>query len=384
MRTYEKTHHWITFQIDFRQLNHEHWLLLGEAYSKCTHIAGAPLLPSVSEELHQVYLAKGVHATTAIEGNSLSEEEVRRQIEGNLDLPPSKEYLRQEINNILKGVNDIGDMILEGGSAELSLDLINAYNKAVLLDLDLPEYAVPGEIGKVPVGAGRYKGAPWEECEYLMDRLCEWLNGPEWPTGQDKLVIYGILKAILAHVYIAWIHPYGDGNGRAARLVEFHILLSVGVPAPAAHLLSNHYNETRNEYYRWLDHASKENDVFPFIQYALQGFVDGLKEHIDTIQGFQLIAHWRNHIYNSFQDKEKPTDVRRRHLILDLSFAGKEGPFKTVADFRHITPRMAEAYAGKTAKTIKRDLAELFRMDLLQRAESGGASNIPCRNSGCI
>lgn len=57
--------------------------------------------------------------------------------------------------------------------------------------------------------------------------------------------MYAIFKAVVAHLYLAWIHPVGDGNGRTARLVEFQILLSSGVPSPAAHLLSNHYNQTR-------------------------------------------------------------------------------------------------------------------------------------------
>ena len=46
----------------------------------------------------------------------------------------------------------------------------------------------------------------------------------------------GILKATLAHLYIAWIHPFGDGNGRTARLVEFMLLSRAGVPSPSAHL----------------------------------------------------------------------------------------------------------------------------------------------------
>lgn len=50
--------------------------MLGEAASKCEHIAGVPLRPSVAQELHRLYLAKGALATTAIEGNTLTENEV--------------------------------------------------------------------------------------------------------------------------------------------------------------------------------------------------------------------------------------------------------------------------------------------------------------------
>ena len=99
----------------------------------------------------------------------------------------------------------------------------------------------------------------------------------------------GILKATLAHLYIAWIHPYGDGNGRTARLVEFMLLARAGIPFPSAHLMSSHFNLTRNRYYRELDRSSRvsgrgggndRGDAFGFVEDAVQGFVDGLADQM--------------------------------------------------------------------------------------------------------
>ena len=60
------------------------------------------------------------------------------------------------------------------------------------------------------------------------------------------------------------------------------ILAREGVPSPCPHLLSNHYNLTRAEYYRQLDRSSRANsgrgDPLGFLLYSLQGFVDGLRE----------------------------------------------------------------------------------------------------------
>ena len=74
--------------------------------------------------------------------------------------------------------------------------------------------------------------------------MCDWLNSNEWERvfGRNNVILTGIIKAIVAHLYIAWIHPFGDGNGRTARLLELQILLNSNIPTPAAHLLSNHYN----------------------------------------------------------------------------------------------------------------------------------------------
>lgn len=40
MRTFERTHPWISFRIDLRKAGPSLWLLLGEAASKCEHVAG--------------------------------------------------------------------------------------------------------------------------------------------------------------------------------------------------------------------------------------------------------------------------------------------------------------------------------------------------------
>lgn len=85
---YLKTHPWIRFSLDLRQCDFRLWLMLGEIASKIEHLSGAALRPDVADELNKIYLTKGVRATTAIEGNTLSEEQVQLQVEGKLDLPP--------------------------------------------------------------------------------------------------------------------------------------------------------------------------------------------------------------------------------------------------------------------------------------------------------
>lgn len=368
MRTYNQTHPWISFSIDLNKAQYIHWLLLGEAQSKCKHFERVPLLPSVAKKFYNVYLAKGVIATTAIEGNTLTEEEALQHLEGKLNLPPSKEYLEQEIENIIQACNLIGEKTLHSDSTDITAEEIRSYNRFVLNKLPLDEDVIPGDTRKHNVVVGRYKGAPPQDCEYLIEKLCEWLNtGINCPP--EFKMAFGILKAILAHIYIAWIHPFGDGNGRTARLLEFRILLSVGVPATAAHLLSNHYNQTRTEYYRQLDISYKdENNIFSFIEYALRGFIDGLKEQIQIIKNQQMSVHWINYIHAEFQNKNRRTDLRRRRLIIDLSKEEKPIP---ISEVRHISPRIAEEYANKTQKTIKRDINKLSQMELIVKSEEG-------------
>jgi Fic family protein len=365
MRAYEQTHPWLNFQLDLSAAHYKIWLLLGQAQANCTTIAGLPLLPDVAQQMKKIYLAKGVLATTAIEGNTLTEEEVQKLIEGQLNLPPSKKYLGQEIDNIITACNQIAERVLTSSDTSLCVEEIKNYNKQVLNHLATDEDTLPGQIRQHKVGVGRYRGAPPEDLEYLVGKLCEWLNTGFDQNTLGKMPLY-ILKAIVAHVYLAWIHPFGDGNGRVARLVEFQILLSAGVPTTAAHLLSNHYNQTRTEYYRMLDQSHRHPDgLLDFIAYALQGLVDSLEEQIEEIKQQQLRVHWRNYIYDCFKTMDSATSQRQRRLILDLSEHADPVP---VASLRHVSPRIAEAYAGKTDKTVLRDVSELEEMGLVEKS----------------
>src|SRR5262245_64811416 len=120
MRSYEQSHPWITFELRLTRLTHKTWLLLGEAGSKCQHVAGVPLRPEVARRLHEIYLSKGVHGTTSIEGNTLSEAEVLRRVTGDLPLPPSLEYLGREVDNILNACNGIVDDVIQRRPMELT------------------------------------------------------------------------------------------------------------------------------------------------------------------------------------------------------------------------------------------------------------------------
>ena len=340
------------------------WVALGEAQSKCEHLAGVPLRPDTADELHAVYLAKGINATTAIEGNTLTEREVKDRIEGKRNLPPSKEYMGKEVDNILKASNQILEDTQKNRATALSVKMIKDFNKAILRGLELPEYVIPGKFRDYSVTVIRYKGAPFQDCEYLMTRLCQWLNGPEFKTRTGEEIINGVLRSIIARLYIAWIHPFGDGNGRTARLVEVKILLESGVPSAAAHLLSNHYNATRTEYYRHLELASDNGgDILPFIQYAVQGFVDQLREQIRHIRRQQWDVTWVNFVHDRFRDKSSRADTRRKHLALAIS----NHESVQFSEIRRLTPMIAEAYAGKTKKTITRDLHALEGLDLIEK-----------------
>ena len=355
------------------------WSLLGQAVAGCRQIAEAALPPLEAAEMYRLYLSRGARATTAIEGNTLSEAQVRARLDGQLELPLSQEYLGREVDNILDACERIWQEISDGHAPWLSPDLVADYNRLVLAGLEdhLDEGVAAGEIPSHRVAVAGYQGAPRGDCAYLLARTCAWLEQEPAATpfahAPDNRIAAGLLQAILAHLYLAWIHPFGDGNGRTARLVEFMLLGRSGVPAPTAHLLSNHYYQTRTEYYRQLDRSSRANagrgDPLEFLCYALQGFVDGVREQCAYVGRIQLAIAWQHLVYETFH-AEPPTaaNARRRTLVLALGAAEHPVPKSRIPD---LTPALARAYTTKTAKTLTRDLNWLRDRDLAHRTSEG-------------
>ena len=380
-RQYQRSHPWLSFTLDLRAAPPDLWTLLGQAVAHCAQIAEAALPPGLAEEMQTLYLVKGVQATTAIEGNTLSTEQIRARVDGRRDLPPSQAYMGREVDNVVLACNAIAVELLHGQSPSLTPERVRAFNVTVLAGLEehLEEGVVPGEIPAHAVGVGRYRGAPRADCAFLLERLCGWLEEERRDAPRlggersDQKIATGILHAIVAHLYIAWIHPFGDGNGRTARLVEFLLLARAGVPLTSAQLLSNHYNLTRAEYYRQLDRASRADggrgDPVGFVQYALRGFVDGLAEQCRYISTVQMSIAWQHFVFGRFREgRRSPALSRRRELVLALSEENQPVPRTRL---RRLNPTLAELYAGKTDKTVTRDLNWLRQQDLIEKRPHG-------------
>lgn len=370
-KKYLQTHPWLSFSLDMADCPYLLWVLLGAAESKCKHLAGIPLRPEKQDELNVISLRKGVQATTAIEGNSLSLEEIDRIIEGRADsFPPSKEYQKKEVENVTKKFNDIATEVNLTECCKADFEALMQDNAAILNGLHEKDDIVPGAIRSHSVVVGNYLAPPAEDCEYLLQRLFQWLD-LDWGFDKDHKMIEGILKAIMSHLYIAWIHPFGDGNGRSARMLEFRRLMISGIPLNASHLLTSHYNDTRTEYYRALAETSRTQNGNPiaFLLYAVQGFVDALDAQIKFILKEQLNETWQNYIHDTeFKGTLSTAQQRQRDLLLELS--NFDEPVQVSGLRKRLSDTLLERYEEKTTKTFNRDINELERRNLLVKLSS--------------
>ncbi len=369
-REYERTHTWISFRLPSDRAEPLCWAMLGTAAARCQQAAAAVLPPGAAQELHTLYLSRGARATTAIDGNTLTEAEVNAQIEGRLDLPASREHLGREVRNMVAAYQQIVATVRTGPPPTLSTEWITLSNRLALEGLDSqpePEVAL-GQIRDNRVVV-------------LLDRLCRWLSsGPTLRIGSDdeNRLANGILRAILAHLYLAWIHPFRNGNGRTARLVEYLLLTAAGVPPPAAHLLSDHYHRTHPAYHvqrkRGSHAGAGAGDPWGFIAYALEGFVAGLAEHCREIARVQAGLAWKQLVHQEIRGTHPSAAYDRRREIA-LSLARQSAPVRRRA-VPDLSPALARLFARKTAKTLTRDLNWLIQAGFVQRTRGGYRARI--------
>lgn len=350
--------------------------LLGQCYAYIQAIANTPIRPDYRKRLLLVSLRRGALATTAIEGNTLSEGDLE-QIEAGKDLPPSRQYLQKEVQNILDALNLLHRELISEKRAELiSVQLIRRFHALVSRDLG-DSYGAPGYFRRKNVTVGNYRPPSFELVEGMVQNFCQWLSGEfHYPGGQH--IDEALLQAIISHVYIAWIHPFLDGNGRTARLLEFYLLLRAGVPDIASHILSNYYNNTRDEYYRQLQAAAETGDLTGFIQYGLEGFRDGLEQDVlKIIHDDQIDMTWKNYVHDITGELQK-TEGKNEKIIRrlrQLAYYLPAGKFLGINEIKTADVHLAREYAGLSRPTLKSDLDLLAAQGLLVEEQGKYRSN---------
>lgn len=362
-------HDFISFDFDVSSLQPSDWIMLGEAMSKCQHLAGVPLKPRAAAELAAIYLARGVQATTAIEGNTLTHEEVKAIVEkGTANVPESREYLEREVKNIAACIGEIDEALQRGVRLPIDIERLLDLNRKILEGIpDKPE-VVPGQLRRHDVAVGPYRPPHYTDVPELTSQLVKWLDDLRCRVSKKSRIeerfVNAVLAAILAHLYIAWVHPFGNGNGRLARLIEVQVLSESGVvPLVATNLLSDHYNKTRSAYYLALDSAQR--NVRSFVSYALRGLVDELREQIDQVRAENLEIHWESFVYETFRRTAPTTMARDRQRDVALNL--RPDAVYTPEAVTELTPGLAKKYARCGDRTPARDMNDLAKMGLVEK-----------------
>ena len=196
-----------------------------------------------------------------------------------------KGYSRPAADKIVEVFNRIAGCSVDGRTIPLGVKGICELNGYALEGTEIPETVIPGQLRQSSMRVANYRAPAFHEVPEMMESLSEWITDESVnPISANRLAGH-IVKAIVAHEQLLLIHPFGDGNGRTARATEFAMLLNAGVPTYIAQQLSNHYNETRHDYYRHLSESHFGETNRAFVVYALQGLNRKVSEIITEVLG---------------------------------------------------------------------------------------------------
>ena len=120
-----------------------------------------------------------------------------------------------------------------------------------------------------------------KEIPELINELCRFFNS-------DEQFIHPVIKGIIIHFMIAWMHPFSDGNGRTARSLFYWYMLKKGYWLTQYLSISTIIGKTKKQYeYAYLYTEKDENDLNYFILYNLNSMkkaFEELKKYIERKQ----------------------------------------------------------------------------------------------------
>jgi len=325
-----------------------------------------PILPKQAHEFEIELTRRSIFSTAAIEGNPLQEREVSEIIDS-VSEKDLLEIRKREIHNLKQAYDTIASINAESSFA-LSESFIKEIHKTVTNKLNY-DSCVPGSYRNhiVKVGDKQHGGVDTppkclKDIQNLMSEYVKWFNSDI--VGR----LSPIIRSAIAHFYLALIHPFADGNGRTARLVEAAILMESGIKYLPV-MLSNYYYKDIDEYFISisLSRKSKTNDITPFIKFVLKGAIYSLNEVKKYITSYIRLSALQNY----FIDLQNNKVISKRQLeILNLLLESPENKTITINGVLRELP-FRTLYAKVSDRTARRDLMKLHELKLLKTTGNG-------------
>ena len=236
-----------------------------------------------------LYSAKSLEteiiATSAIENIDFSRDSVRSILSGQA----SKNEEEKRIEGLKKGLEFISDP----GNKITEENIYKLYKMAIGKYLDEENQFKEGNLYRhdsvYVVGTKvEHTGISYKQVPSYMKSLVKYIN--------QKDDIQDLMKACIIHFYIAYVHPWFDGNGRMARLVHLWFLVQRGYQSVLFVPFSSLIEKTRKQYYDACQ-TIEDNyrythtiDVTPFLLYFINNVYNNIEQPLqeDTLSVYRL------------------------------------------------------------------------------------------------
>lgn len=223
----------------------------------------AILLEQDSElRLRKANRIKTIHSSLAIEGNDLTESQVRDIINGHNVVAPLREI--QEVKNAI-ATYDLFPTLNPFDED----DLLRAHRTMMQSLVDNPGRWRTGGVGVFGENGCVHMAPPANRVPMLMSDLFEWLK-----NADDHLLI----RSCVFHYEFEFIHPFTDGNGRTGRLWQ-SLILSKLHPLFAHLPVENMVYSNQQLYYDAIADSTAAGESTPFIEFMLGEILSTLTAH---------------------------------------------------------------------------------------------------------
>ena len=202
-----------------------------------------------------------IHGSVAIEGNTLSEDQISAILDGKRVAGPLRDV--QEVRNAIAAYDRF-----EGWEPSSETDLLTAHGLLMAGLMDAPGRYRRRQVGVVSPGAVHHIGPPAKHVPELMADLLAWLE----ETQEHPLIASSVF-----HYEFEFIHPFEDGNGRLGRLWQT-LVLSRWKPLFAHVPVESVIRARQSTYYEAIEQSSEAGESTLFIHFMLKAILDAVRE----------------------------------------------------------------------------------------------------------
>ena len=255
-------------------------------------IRGARVLPAVADQLRASARVGTVHYSNLIEGNELPVIEAERATRRELNRDTKAKI---ELVNYVNAL-DLIDKRRDEGNLDLTTDFLKELHGVATQGLgrdDDPHFK-PHHEGEWRDGTAvvvdrltnqaMHVGPPHEEVPPRMAGVFEWLSTK---SGTESPYI----RAGVAHYGITEIHPFADGNGRAARLFQAALMMDAGVLPGRMFSFERYYAADRDAYYAALRSVRERTlNIETWLDYFLAGLVEEYERVAATVEDLSSLV----------------------------------------------------------------------------------------------
>jgi len=298
-------------------------------------VAAATIQVAWIPRLQQDSRQRGAHASTAIEGNPLTLEEVRA-LESGTPLPAHTARSQREVLNYFAGLR----WVEKRARQKKPLTHEDLFCLHALLAEGVMDQGEAGRYRTIAVRVGKHLPPPPDLVSGRMRELLAWWSGPslEWSPG---------LTSAILHYQFEEIHPFADVNGRMGRMLALWELYRRGFDTHHVFSIAEFFWEDRVRYYARLAAVLKSGgDLTSWLEYTTEGLRVTLERVWLRVQQFAAKCGPKKTVL-------RPSQERLLHLLRDR----QEG----------LTPAEIWAALAVTKQGAAHILAPLLKAKLVKR-----------------